>query len=161
LLRLLRALVGILHVGGLSGRWVALLQAEHSARAGDLSGVRVLLGASSIFERLVIRSFVTVLVFGVLTAWSTGYPLLLGSFQGGSSNWLLVSLAGYLPEHPPTCPSDLLPSLLREGAAETRWLCRNRRRFIRCVAPGASYDVCAAGTSSNVACSGGVGGWPG
>jgi hypothetical protein len=115
LLRLLRALVGILHVGGLSGRWVALLQAEHSARAGDLSGVRVLLGASSIFERLVIRSFVTVLVFGVLTAWSTGYPPLLGSFQGGSSNWLLVSLAGYLPEHPPTCPSDLLPSLLREG----------------------------------------------
>jgi hypothetical protein len=33
--------------------------------------------------------------------------------------------------------------------------------LIRCVAPGASYDVCAAGMSSNVACSGSVGGWPG
>ena len=94
-LRLLHALTGIQLVAGLLGRWVALTEAEHAARAGALSAVRALLRASSVFERIVIPSSAAVLVLGLLTAWSYGYPL-LGSLQGGRDNWLPVSLLLFL-----------------------------------------------------------------
>jgi hypothetical protein len=41
-LRLVHALVGVLLVSGLVGRWVALAHAERAARAADLPAVRVL-----------------------------------------------------------------------------------------------------------------------
>src|SRR4051794_29611787 len=94
-LRVVHALTGILLVAGLLGRWVALAQAEQSARAADLPVMRALLRASGIFERIVIPSSAAVLALGLLTAWSQGYPL-LGSLQGGRDNWLPVSLLLYL-----------------------------------------------------------------
>ena len=94
-LRLVHALTGILLVAGLLGRWVALAQAEHAARADQLPAVRALLQASSVFERIVIPSSAVVLALGLLTAWSYGYPL-LGSLQGGRDNWLPVSLLLFL-----------------------------------------------------------------
>jgi hypothetical protein len=94
-LRLVHALLGILLVGGLLARWVALAHAERAARGGSLVSTRALLDASSVFERTVILSSQLVLVFGLLSAWSAGYPL-LGFVQGARSNWLLVSLVLYL-----------------------------------------------------------------
>jgi hypothetical protein len=94
-LRLVHAVIGVLLVAGLLGRWVALRHAERAARASDLSGVRALLSASSVFERTVIITSQLVFVLGLLTAWSVGYPL-LGVLQGGSTNWLLTSLVLYI-----------------------------------------------------------------
>src|SRR5215208_6613096 len=94
-LRLVHAVVGILLVAGLLGRWVALHHAERAARAGDLSAVRALLSVSNVFERTVIITSQLVFILGLLTAWSVGYPL-LGFLQGGSTNWLLTSLVLYI-----------------------------------------------------------------
>jgi uncharacterized membrane protein len=94
-LRLVHALIGILLVAGLLGRWVALAHAERAAAGGDLVSVRALLAASSVFERTVIITSQLVFLLGLLTAWSAGLPL-LGFLQGGSANWLLVSLVVYL-----------------------------------------------------------------
>jgi Predicted integral membrane protein (DUF2269) len=90
-LRLVHALTGILLVAGLLGRWVALAQAERTARTDELPAVRALLRAGSVFERIVIPSSAAVFGLGLLTAWSLGYPL-LGSLQGGRGNWLPVSI---------------------------------------------------------------------
>jgi hypothetical protein len=114
-LRVVHALTGILLVAGLLGRWVALTQAEHAARAGDLAAVQGLLRASSVFERIVIPASVGVLVLGLLTAWSSGYPL-LGSLQGGRDNWLPVSLLLYLSTVP-LVPLIFLPKGRRFVAA--------------------------------------------
>lgn len=94
-LRLIHALTGILLVAGLLGRWVALSQAEHAAHAEELTTVQGLLRTSSVFERIVIPASIAVLVLGLLTAWSYGYPL-LGSLQGRGGNWLPLSLLLYL-----------------------------------------------------------------
>lgn len=93
-LRLVHILVGLLLAAGLLGRWVALAYAERAARESELSGVQALLGASGVFERIVVVSSQVVLVLGLLAAWSLGYPL-LGFLQGATSNWLLVSLVLY------------------------------------------------------------------
>lgn len=100
-LRLIHALVGILLVAGLLGRWVALARVEGAAREGDLSAVRALLGASTVFERIVIPSFGAALVLGLFTAWIQGSPL-FGFLQGSGSNWLLVSLVLFLSTIPLT-----------------------------------------------------------
>ena len=113
-LRLVHALTGILLVAGLLGRWVALTQAEHAARASDLPAVQALLRASDVFERIVIPSSVAVLALGLLTAWSYGYPL-LGSLQGGRDNWLPVSLLIYLSALL-LVPTIFLPEGRRFGA---------------------------------------------
>lgn len=63
-LRLVHALVGISLAAGLLGRWVTLARAEKAARDGDLSAVRALLGASGVFERIVIPSSGAVLLLG-------------------------------------------------------------------------------------------------
>jgi hypothetical protein len=68
-LRLLHALAGILLVAGLLGRYVGLMQAECAAHTDDLRAVRALLGASSVFEQMVIQSSIAVLLLGLLTAW--------------------------------------------------------------------------------------------
>src|SRR6266567_3076254 len=94
-LRLIHALAGVLLIAGLLGRWVVLQHAERAARAGDLSVLRALLSASSVFERTVIVTSLLVIVLGLLTAWSLGFPL-LGFLQGGSTNWLLTSLVLFI-----------------------------------------------------------------
>jgi hypothetical protein len=114
-LRLIHALAGVLLVGGLLGRWVALAHAERAARAADLVAVTALLGAASVFEWIVIRSSVAVLVLGVLTAWAGGYPLLL-SPGGGGGAWLPVSLLLFLSTIP-LVPLVFLPRGRVFGAA--------------------------------------------
>ena len=114
-LRVVHALTGILLVAGLLGRWVALTQATQAARAAELSAVRALLRASSVFERVVIPSSMAVLALGLLTAWSYGYPL-LGSLQGGRDNWLPVSLLLYLSTFP-LVPLVFVPKGRLFGAA--------------------------------------------
>src|SRR5438105_3650452 len=95
LVRLAHALLGVLLVAALFGRWVSLSHAERAARRNNVPALQALLGASSVFERLVIQSSVGVLALGLVTAVGQGYPL-LGFLQGGSSNWLLVSLLLFL-----------------------------------------------------------------
>jgi hypothetical protein len=114
-LRLIHALTGILLVAGLLGRWVTLSQAEQVAREGEFSAVQGLLRASSVFERIVIPTSIAVLVLGLLTAWSYGYPL-LGSLQGRGGNWLPVSLLLYLSTIP-LVPLVFLPKGRQFGAA--------------------------------------------
>ena len=114
-LRLIHALTGILLVAGLLGRWVVLSQAEHAAHTEELTTVQGLLRASSVFERIVIPTSVAVLVLGLLTAWSYGYPL-LGSLQGRGGNWLPVSLLLYLSTIP-LVPLIFLPKGRQFGAA--------------------------------------------
>jgi hypothetical protein len=92
--RFLHILIAILLVAGLFGRWVALAYAERAARASQLQGLQALLDAGSVFERLTIVMSMVVVVFGLLTAWSVGFPL-LGFLQGARSNWLLASLLIY------------------------------------------------------------------
>src|SRR5262249_47260192 len=87
--RFVHILCAMLLVTGLIGRWVALSSAERAARGSSLESVRALLGASTIFERMVVSSSLAVLVLGLTAAWSIGYPL-LGFLQGAHSNWLLV-----------------------------------------------------------------------
>ena len=123
-LRVLHALTGILLVAGLLGRWVALAQAEQATRAADLSSVRALLRASSVFERIVIPSSIAVLALGLLTAWSHGYPL-LGSLQGGRDNWLPVSLLLYLSTFL-LVPTIFLPEGRRFGAALDEAIARDQ-----------------------------------
>ena len=94
-LRLIHALAGVLLIAGLLGRWVVLQHAERAARAGDLPVLRALLSASGVFERTVIVTSLLVIVLGLLTAWSLGFPL-LGFLQGGSTNWLLTSLVLFI-----------------------------------------------------------------
>jgi hypothetical protein len=66
-----------------------LAQAE---RASDILRMRSLLALGEQFERLmVIPASITVLLFGLLTAWVQGVPL-LGFVQEARSNGLLLSL---------------------------------------------------------------------
>ncbi len=93
IMRLLHILAAIWFVGGLLGRGMAFAQA---GRAGDVHTASALLRFSERFERLmVIPGSQAVLVFGLLTAWLQGQPL-LGFLQGAGVNWLLVSLALFL-----------------------------------------------------------------
>jgi hypothetical protein len=114
-LRLIHALTGILLVAGLLGRWVALSQAEQAAHTDELTTLHGLLRATSVFERIVIPTSIAVLVLGLLTAWSYGYPL-LGSLQGRGGNWLPVSLLLYLSTVP-LVPLVFLPKGRQFGAA--------------------------------------------
>lgn len=114
-LRLVHALSGVLLVAGLLGRWVTLSHAERATHDGDLRSVQALLGASAVFERLVIFSSILVLLLGLLAAWGLGYPL-LGFLQGGSANWLLVSLVLFLSTIP-LVPAVFLPRGRIFGAA--------------------------------------------
>jgi hypothetical protein len=92
-LKLLHVLTAFWLVSGLVGRGLTLAQAE---RTTDIPRMRSLLTLGERFERLmVIPASIAVLLFGLLTAWVQGAPL-LGFLHGARSNWLLLSLLLYL-----------------------------------------------------------------
>ena len=92
LLKVIHALVGIVLVIGLVGRWLTI---AYAARLDDLRVLRGVLGLGVIFERMVIASSLFVLLLGVLTAMAQGRPF-LGPLQGAPVDWLFVSLVLYL-----------------------------------------------------------------
>jgi hypothetical protein len=92
LLVLAHALVAIVFVAGLIGRWITLAGA---ARATDLAAVRSLTRASAPFERMVTLGSIVLLVLGIAAAIAVGRPL-LGPLQGEHADWLFVSLVLYL-----------------------------------------------------------------
>jgi hypothetical protein len=87
---LVHALIGILFLAGLIGRWIVLGLAE---RATELPAMRTLAAAGP-FERIVIVGSVLVLVFGLIAAYLQGRSV-LGPLTGGSVDWLFVSLLLY------------------------------------------------------------------
>ncbi|HEU0235742.1 MAG TPA: DUF2269 family protein [Candidatus Limnocylindrales bacterium] len=89
---LAHALVAIVFIAGLIGRWVTLGAA---ARATDLPAVRALTRASAPFERMVTLGSMILLALGIAAAIALGRPF-LGPFQGGSVDWLFVSLVVYV-----------------------------------------------------------------
>jgi hypothetical protein len=86
------ALIGILFVAGLIGRWMVLGAAE---RATDLPAMKTLAAAAGPFERIVILGSMLVLVFGLAAAYLEGRSV-LGPLTGGSVDWLFVALLLYL-----------------------------------------------------------------
>jgi hypothetical protein len=93
---LVHALVGILFIVGLAGRWIVLGMAE---RATELRDMRLLATAAGPFERIVIISANFVLLFGIAAAWLQGRNL-LGPLTGGSVDWLFVALILFLSNLP-------------------------------------------------------------
>jgi hypothetical protein len=91
-LALTHALVGIVFVAGLIGRWVTLAAAE---RALDLGSIRTLIAVSRPFERMVIVGSLLVFALGILTAIAQDRPF-LGPLQGAPVDWLFVSLLLFL-----------------------------------------------------------------
>jgi hypothetical protein len=91
-LNLLHVLIAFLLVSGVVGRGVALRDA---ARTLDIRAVDALVRLAGRFEMMVRGPSLAVLVLGLLTAWRGGWPI-LGFLQGGSANWILVSLILYL-----------------------------------------------------------------
>jgi hypothetical protein len=92
ILKVVHALVGVLFVAGLVGRWITLGAASRAASIGD---ARTLLDLSGRFERIVIGSSILVLLLGVVTAIAQGRPF-LGPLQAAPVDWLFVSLVLYL-----------------------------------------------------------------
>jgi uncharacterized membrane protein len=103
LMKLLHILAGFGLMTGAIGRNITFRRA---GEATDVGAVRALLEASEFFERrMLIPSSMAVLLFGLVTAWLQGWPI-LGFLQGGNSNWLLVSLILYL------VPGFVIPGFL-------------------------------------------------
>lgn len=92
LLKLIHALVGVLLVAGLVGRWITL---GYAARMTDVVALRQVLAVSARFERIVISTSIAVLLLGLVTAWAQGRPV-LGPIQGAPIDWLFVSLVLFL-----------------------------------------------------------------
>ena len=92
ILNLLHVLSGFVFVSGLVGRGLALRDA---ARADEIHAVAALVRLAGRFEALVRAPSIVVLGLGLLAAWRGGWPI-LGFLQGGSVNWVLVSLVLYL-----------------------------------------------------------------
>ena len=109
---LAHALLGILFVVGLVGRWIVLGMAERATR---LDAMRTLTTASGPFERLVIVTSSLVLVFGLGAAWLQGRSV-LGPLTGGSVDWLFVSVVLFL-SNLPLVPLVFLPRGKAFGAA--------------------------------------------
>jgi hypothetical protein len=82
------ALLGILFFAGLVGRGIVLALAE---RATTLDAMRTLTRAAAPFEWLVIRVGSVAVLLGIATALLQGRAL-LGPIQGGSVDWLFVSI---------------------------------------------------------------------
>lgn len=91
-LKLVHALVGVLFMAGLIGRWITL---GYAARITELGSFRLVLALSARFERIVIGTSLFVLMLGLLTAVAQGRPF-LGPIQGAAADWLFVSLLIYL-----------------------------------------------------------------
>lgn len=97
ILKLLHIFAAIWLIIGVVGRYVAMQKAEQST---DMGAVRALLSVAGVFERgFAIPGSLAVLVAGLVTAWAQGWPI-LGFLQGGSSNWVLVSLVLFLTLFP-------------------------------------------------------------
>ena len=95
--KLLHVLAAIWFISGLLGRWFTLGQA---ARTSNIQTVSDLVNLGGQFERrMVIPGSLAVLLLGLITAWLQGWPI-LGVLQGGTSNWLLVSLVLFLIQIP-------------------------------------------------------------
>ena len=88
ILNLLHVLTGFLLVSGIVGRGLALRDA---ARADEIHTVAALVRLGGRFEALVRAPSIALLALGLLAAWRGGWPI-LGFLQGGSANWILVSL---------------------------------------------------------------------
>jgi uncharacterized membrane protein len=89
ILKLLHVFAAFGLVTGVIGRNITFGQA---AKSTNIETASALLRASEIFERrFVFPMSSAVLVLGLITAWSAGWPL-LGFLQGATSNWLLLSL---------------------------------------------------------------------
>jgi hypothetical protein len=93
---LVHALIGVLFMAGLIGRWIVLGLAE---RAAELPTMRVLATAAGPFERIVIVAPSFVLLFGIVAAFMEGRSI-LGPLTGGSVDWLFVSLLLFLSPLP-------------------------------------------------------------
>ena len=103
LLKLLHVVAGFGLVAGALGRNVTFMQA---ARSTDVRTAQALLQASEFFERrMLIPASMAVLLFGLVTAWLQGWPI-LGFLQGGDSNWVLASLILFL------LPGFVIPGFL-------------------------------------------------
>ena len=85
---LVHALIGVLFIAGLVGRWIVLGLAE---RATELPAMKTLTAAAGPFERIVIVGSTLVLLVGILAAFMEGRSI-LGPLTGGSVDWLFVSL---------------------------------------------------------------------
>ena len=89
-------LVKLIHVGiafalvtGLMGRWILLTRA---ARSDDVEAAYGLSEAAGPFERIVQLSGGSVVLAGLVTAWSFGYPWL-----GLTTGWMLLSVLLVIP----------------------------------------------------------------
>lgn len=89
---LIHALIGVLFIAGLIGRWLILGAA---ARAKELPAMKTLAAASGPFERIVIVTSTFVLLFGLIAAFLAGRSV-LGPLTSGSVDWLFASLVLYL-----------------------------------------------------------------
>lgn len=96
LIRVSHAVLGVLFVGGLVGRWIVLGLAE---RAESLAAMRTLTRAAAPFEWIVIRVGSVAILLGVATAIVQGRPF-LGPLQGGTFDWLFMSLVLLLTAAP-------------------------------------------------------------
>ncbi len=96
-LKLLHVLLAFWFVTGLLARDITLAQAS---RLNDIQAVHQMVQLAGRFERLMVRpgSF-AVFLFGLVTAWAQGVPV-LGSLQGGTVNWLLISVVVYVSMGP-------------------------------------------------------------
>jgi len=95
--KLLHILTAFWFVGGLLGRAFALSAARRAAQVPTVAALVQLAGR---FENLMVRpGSLLILAVGLLAAWAGGWPV-LGFLQGGTSNWVLVSLVLYLTSIP-------------------------------------------------------------
>ena len=85
---LVHALIGILFLAGLIGRWIVLGAAS---RATDLPAMKTLTAAAAPFERIVIVGSMLVLLFGIVATLMEGRSA-VGPLAGGAVDWLFVSL---------------------------------------------------------------------
>lgn len=85
---LIHALLGVLFISALIGRWVVLGLAE---RATDVVAMRTLTTAAGPFEAMVRIVPLFVLLFGIVAAYLEGRSI-LGPLTGGTIDWLFASL---------------------------------------------------------------------
>jgi hypothetical protein len=76
-------------VAGLLGRWILLTQ---GAASEDIERAHLLADAASPFERIVQIASPLVVVVGLATAWSQGYPWL-----GLTTGWMLLTVLLIIP----------------------------------------------------------------
>ena len=93
LLKLLHVLAGFALVAGEIGRLFAFQRAK---KATDVKIVAEMLQLFTFFtSKFVSTGGLLTFLLGMITAWVQGWPI-LGSLQGGMSNWVLASLILYI-----------------------------------------------------------------